>query len=306
MATTDTTRDETVDRTSSPDLPGSEGAVDKPGRGRKALQLIALSIGAFVFLFPFYYMIVGSLQAAPNSGPGGALPNPGNLTFNNYAQINGAINLGRTLFNSSVFTGGVILLTLLLGFLAGYALARLEFRGRGVIFTLLLLTLVLPFQLLMIPMYVLVVRYYGLADSYIGMIIPFAINGTAVFIFRQFFRSIPNEIYEAAEIDGANQFQVLTRIAIPMAKPAILTAVIVTFIGPWNEFLWPFLITKERTMQPLAVALANFINTLQASIANPFGAILAGATTLSVPAVVLFLIFQKHFVQTNIGSSMKG
>lgn len=303
MATTDTHA-----RTAEEAPAGPEAAPTTTRRPRlgQVAQLVALSLGAVVFLFPFYYMVVGALQASPNPGPAGALPDPSNMTLYNFAQINGAISLGRTLLNSSIFTGGVILLTLLLGFLAGYALARLEFRGRGVIFTLLLLTLVLPFQLLMIPMYVLVVRYYGLADSYVGMIIPFAINGTAVFIFRQFFRSIPNDIYEAAEIDGASQLQILLRIAIPMARPAILTAIIVTFIGPWNEFLWPFLITKERTMQPLAVALANFINTLQATIANPFGAILAGATVLSVPAVVLFLAFQRHFVQTNLGSGIKG
>ncbi len=305
MATTQT-EDTAAEEQAEQAGPGGQTETEGGPRWKRVGGLLLLTAGAFIFLFPFYYMVVGALQTELNSGLSGAFPSPGNITLNNFAQINAAINLGRTLLNSAIFTGGVILLTMTLGLLAGYALARLEFRGRGVIFTLLLLTLVLPFQLLMIPMYVLVVRYYGLADSFIGMIIPFAINGTAVFIFRQFFRSIPNEIYESAAIDGASEFQILTRMAIPMAKPAILTAIIVTFIGPWNEFLWPFLITKQQDLMPLAVALANFINTLQASIANPFGAILAGATTLAVPAVALFLAFQRHFIQTNLGSSVKG
>lgn len=268
--------------------------------------LAALAVGAFIFLFPFYYMIIGSLQEEPNAGPSGALPDPTNITLDNYVAINAALNVLRTLVNSGIFTGGVILLTLVLGLLAGYALAVLEFRGRGAIFALLLLTLVIPFQLLMIPLYVLIVRYYGLADNYLGMILPFAINGTAVFIFRQFFRSLPKEMFESARVDGAPELSILMRIVIPVSKPAILTAVLVTFIGPWNEFLWPFLVTKQQSMQPLAVALANYISTVSATAANPFGAILAGATVLAVPAVALFLIFQRHFLETNIGSSVKG
>ena len=200
----------------------------------------------------------------------------------------------------------MLLSTLVLGLLAGYALARLEFRGRGAVFSAMLLILIVPFQLLMIPLYVMIVRNYGLADSYLGMILPFAVNATAVFIFRQFFLQLPRELFESARLDGASELKILTRIAIPLAKPAILTAVIVTFIGPWNEFLWPFLVTKQLALQPLAVALANFISTVAARQANPFGAILAGAVVLAVPAVVLFLVFQRHFRASNLGSAIKG
>jgi len=251
-------------------------------------------------------MVVGALQSEPNSGISGAFPNPANLTLRNFTDINGAINLARTLLNSGIFTGGVLLTTLVLGLLAGYALARLEFRGRGLVFNAVLLILIVPFQLLMIPLYVMIVRNYGLADSYLGMILPFAVNATAVFIFRQFFLQLPKELFESARLDGASELRILTRIAIPLARPAILTAVIVTFIGPWNEFLWPFLITKRLDLQPLAVALANFISTVSSRQANPFGAILAGAVVLAVPAVVIFLVFQRHFVASNLGSGVKG
>jgi multiple sugar transport system permease protein len=273
---------------------------------RRLWPLLGLTVGALVFLFPFYYMVVGALQREPNSDLSGAFPNPGNLTLDNLRDINQAINLPRTLLNSGIFTGSVLLSTLVIGLLAGYALARLEFRGRGMVFGAMLLILLLPFQLLMIPLYVMIVRGYLLGDNYLGMILPFAVNATAVFIFRQFFLQLPKELFESARLDGASELKILTRIAIPLAKPAILTAVIVTFIGPWNEFLWPFLVTKQLALQPLAVALANFISTVAGRQANPFGAILAGAVVLAVPAVVLFLIFQKRFQATNLGAGIKG
>jgi multiple sugar transport system permease protein len=273
---------------------------------RRLWPLLGLTVGALVFLFPFYYMVIGALQSEPNSTISGAFPNPANLTLDNLRDINQAINLPRTLLNSGIFTGGVLLCTLVLGLLAGYALARLEFRGKGMVFNAMLLILIVPFQLLMIPLYVMIVRGYLLGDTYLGMILPFAVNAIAVFIFRQFFLQLPKELFESARLDGASELKILTRIAIPLAKPAILTAVIVTFIGPWNEFLWPFLVTKQLALQPLAVALANFISNVAARQANPFGAILAGAVVLVIPAVILFLIFQKRFQASNLGSGIKG
>ena len=272
----------------------------------RAPGVIALVVGAVLFLFPFYYMIVGALQRAPDTGISGAFPDPGNLTFANFTDINAQVDLVRTLINSGIFTGGVLLATFFIGLLAGYALAQLEFRGRSVVFNAMMLILVLPFQLFMIPLYVLIVRTYGLADSYLGMILPFAVNATAVFIFRQFFLQLPRDLFDSARIDGASELVILRRIAIPLARPAIVTAMIVTFIGPWNEFLWPFLITKQHDLQPLAVALANYISTVAARAANPFGSILAGAVVLVIPAVVVFVIFQRQFIESNLGSAVKG
>jgi multiple sugar transport system permease protein len=171
---------------------------------------------------------------------------------------------------------------------------------------MVLLVQVVPFQLLLIPLYVMVVRTYGLADSYLGMILPYAINTTAVFVFRQFFLQLPDDLFAAARIDGAGELRLLWSVALPLVRPALLTATLLTFIGPWNEFLWPFLITKEADMQPLAVSLANYINNVAGRAANPFGAILAGACVLAAPAVALFVIFQRHFTSTNLGSGVKG
>jgi multiple sugar transport system permease protein len=283
-------------------------AITAPSRRsrRRLWPLVGLTAGAVVFLFPFYYMVIGALQREPNSDVSGAFPNPANLTLDNLRDIDQAINLPRTLLNSGIFTGGVLLCTLVLGLLAGYALARLEFRGKGMVFNAMLLVLIVPFQLLMIPLYVMIVRGYLLGDTYLGMILPFAVNATAVFIFRQFFLQLPKELFESARLDGAGELTILTRVAIPLARPAILTAVILTFIGPWNEFLWPFLVTKRLDLQPLAVALASFIANVASRQANPFGAILAGAVVLTIPAVALFLVFQKRFQASNLGSGIKG
>nr|WP_250545674.1 carbohydrate ABC transporter permease [Paenarthrobacter sp. DKR-5] len=251
-------------------------------------------------------MFIGSLQTSPDTTVAGAFPSPGNLTGANYTNINNSINLLQGLVNSGIFTGGVILFTVVFGLLVGYALAQMQFRGRGVVFGMLLLVQMVPFQLLLIPLYVMIVRDYGLGDSYLGMILPFAINSTAVFVFRQYFMQLPSTLFEAARIDGASELRILWQIAIPLVRPAIVTAILLTFIGPWNEFLWPFLVTKDQALQPLAVSLANYISNIAATAANPFGAILAGACVLAAPAVALFIFFQRQFISTNIGSSVKG
>ncbi|GAA1758903.1 carbohydrate ABC transporter permease [Agromyces humatus] len=275
-------------------------------RTRTALRYLLLAVGALVFLFPFYYMIVGSLQTAPDPTIAGAFPNPANVTGENYVAINERVNLLQGLANSGIFTGGVILGTVVFGTIAGYALSVLKWRGRGATLVLVLLVQVIPFQLLMIPLYVMIARDYGLSDSYLGMILPFLINSTAVLIFRQYFLQLPRELFDAARIDGAGEFRILWSVALPLVRPALLTAVLLTFIGPWNEFLWPFLITKEAALQPLAVSLANFISNVAASTSNPFGAMMAGAVVLAAPAVALFIIFQRYFVSNDLGSGVKG
>ena len=280
-------------------------AAEPRPRSRSWLRVIVLVLGAVIFLFPFYYMLIGSLQSEPDTSVAGAFPT-GGFTLDNYSAINDRVDLLRSLVNSGIFTGGVILGTVVFGVLSGYALARLHFRGGGTLFAMMLLVQVVPFQLLIIPLYVMIVRSYGLADSYLGMILPFAINSTAVFIFRQFFLQLPEDLFAVARIDGAGELRILWSVALPLVRPALLTAVLLTFIGPWNEFLWPFLITKEADLQPLAVSLANYISNVAGRAANPYGAILAGACVLAGPAVALFVAFQKYFRASDIGSGVKG
>ena len=172
----------------------------------------------------------------------------------------------------------------------------LHWRGRGVTFAIALLVQIVPFQLLMIPLYVLIARDYGLADTHLGMILPFAINSAAVLIFRQYFLQVPRELFDAARIDGASELRVLWSVALPLVRPALLTVVLLTFIGPWNEFLWPFLITKEPALQPLAVSLANYITHRGRVGVQPVRRDPGGRRACSpIPAVALFVIFQRHF-----------
>lgn len=270
------------------------------------LRGFVLGLGALVFLFPFYYMVIGSLQREPDQTLAGAFPHPDNLTLANYVAIDSRLDLVGSIVNSGIFTAGVLAATVVFASLAGYALAILEWRGRSATFALALLVQVVPFQLLMVPLYVLIARNYGLADNYLGMILPFAISSTAVIIFRQYFLQLPQAMFEAARIDGASEWRMLTSIALPLIRPALVTVILITFIGPWNEFLWPFLITKRADMQPLAVALANYISNVAGSTANPFGALLAGAVVLAAPVVILFLIFQRQFVGSDLSSGVKG
>lgn len=271
----------------------------------RILSVVLLTVAAIGFAFPFYFMLVGAFQESPTNSPDELLPTSG-WTIDNFLAIDSRIDLMGSLLNSLIFTAGVLLGTVVFGLLAGYAIARLDFRGRGVVWVLMLLVQMVPFQLLMIPLYVQITRNYGLGDSYFGMILPFLINTTAVFIFVQFFKALPAEIFEAARIDGAGEIRLLTSVAIPLIRPALVTVVLVTFIGPWNEFLWPFLITKDASLQPLAVSLANYISNVAQSTANPNGAILAGATALAFPVVILFIVFQRFFRATDLGAAVKG
>ncbi|GAA1721233.1 carbohydrate ABC transporter permease [Isoptericola hypogeus] len=275
-------------------------------RGLRRTSLYALlGVAGLAFVFPFYYMVLGAFQEAPTNDPSQLVPD-GGWTLQNFALINERVDLAGSLLNSGIFTVGVLLGTVTFGLLAGYASARLRFRGRGAVFAMMLLVQMVPFQLLMVPLYVQLTRNYGLGDTHLGVILPFLINTTAVFIFRQFFRQLPEAIFEAARIDGASELRILWSVALPMVRPAFITVVLVTFIGPWNEFLWPFLITKDATMQPLAVALANYISNVAQSTANPNGAILAGACVLAFPVIVLFCLFQRYFTSTDVGAGVKG
>lgn len=272
---------------------------------KRILLYVALVLGALVFIFPFYFMVIGAFQESPTNDPSSLVPS-GGWTIQNFADINSRIPLWRALVNSGIFTMGVLLGTLTFGLLAGYASARLRFRGRNLVFVLMLLVQMIPFQLLMVPLYVLLTRTYGLGDTHLGIILPFLINTTAVFIFRQFFLGLPESIFESARLDGASELRTLWSIALPLVRPAVVTVILVTFIGPWNEFLWPFLVTKEASMQPLAVALANYISNVSQTASNPNGAILAGACVLAFPVVLLFTVFQRYFTSTDVGSGVKG
>ncbi len=284
----------------------AQGRAWSPGRMANILRYVVLGIGALVFLFPFYYMVVGSLQREPDTSLAGAFPNPSNITLDNYVDINGRIGLVQGLANSGIFTMGVILCTLVFGVLAGYALSVLHWRGRGTTFAILLLVQIVPFQLLMIPLYVLIARDYGLSDSYFGMILPFAINSAAVLIFRQYFLQLPQALFDAARIDGAKR-----------AAGAVEHRAAARASGGAHGDSADLHRSVERV--PLAVpdhqggvaaaprGVARQLHLDGGGIdEQPLGTILAGAVVLAIPPSVLFILFQRHFNSSDLGSGVKG
>jgi multiple sugar transport system permease protein len=270
------------------------------------LSYVALTIGAIAFLFPFYYMVVGSV--APSRDIGRVFPHGFELA--NWRFMLSRIPVGRNLFNSGVYAGGIIVSTLIVGSMTGYALARLSFPGRNLLFNLILLTLMVPFQLTMIPLYVMIVRFGWTQpgpQTYLGLIAPGAVNATAIIIFRQFFMQLPQDLFDAARVDGDTDLGILYRIALPLSAPAFLIAGLLTFIGPWNEFLWPLLVTRNVHWMPLAEAVALFgVGGQAGGAASEWGTITAAATILAIPAVALFLVFQRYFVQGVATTGMKG
>ena len=259
-----------------------------------------------VILLPFYLILVFALQKHADLGLGGLVPKPGNLTLQNFADANTSMHLLRSLLNSAIVSFGAVVATILVGLPAGYALAFMEFRGKRVVWASLLTIMTVPFILLFIPLYAVIVKTFELGDSYLGMILPYAVNPVAVFLFRQFFRGLPPSLFEAARLDGASELRILRTIAVPLAKPAILAATLITFIVPYNDFLWPYLANKDVDLQPLGIALANFItNSRYTAIDNPFATSLAAALVLVLPVVVLLVVFRRHFLQVNLSGAVK-
>jgi len=261
------------------------------------LAYIALAIGALAFLFPFYFMAVGSISPADEVGR--VLPS--RIDLANWRYMLSRIPIGRNLLNSAVYAGGVIISTLVVGSLTGYALARLSFPGRNLVFNVILLTLMVPFQLTMIPLYIMVVNFGWTQpgpQTFLALIVPGAVNATAILIFRQFFMQLPQDLFDAARVDGDTDMGILWRIALPLSAPAFLISGLLTFIGPWNEFLWPLLVTRDINWMPLAESVALFgVGGQAGGAASEWGTITAAATTLAIPAVVLFVFFQRYFVQ---------
>lgn len=272
----------------------------------RILSYAALLIGAIAFLFPFYYMVAGSI--APARDVGNLVPS--GIELANWRYMLSRIPVGRNLLNSAVYAGGVIASTLVIGSMTGYALARLSFPGRNLLFNLILLTLMVPFQLTMIPLYVMIVRFgwtHPGPQTYLGLIVPGAVNATAILIFRQFFLQLPQDLFDAARVDGDSDLGILYRIALPLSAPAFLIAGLLTFIGPWNEFLWPLLVTRNVNWMPLAESVALFgVGGQAGGAASEWGTITAAATILAIPAVVLFLVFQRYFVQGIATTGLKG
>lgn len=228
---------------------------------------------------------------------------PKTFTWENYTKIlqNPTLPMGRWFANSI----GVALVStgLILTFdaLAGYAYARLEFRGKTWIYRMLLATLFLPGIMFLVPNFLTIARL-NLLNNYAGVIMPGLAGVFGVFFMRQFFESIPKELEEAAQIDGATTFQTFRYIVLPLARPAVATLGIITFLGSWNDFLWPLLVIKDRMLLTLPPGL----RTLQGAFTSEYGQMMAGAAITAVPVLLLYFLLQRYIVESVATTGLKG
>jgi multiple sugar transport system permease protein len=245
--------------------------------------------GAFLILLPLLIVLLASLT--PAESPTG-LAFPGEWTFDNYRD---AWSRGRFLLAFANSIGVAIAVTaaqIFTSSLAGYALARFRFRGRQLILWLVLATLVIPFQLLVIPIF-LVLKWGHLINTYGALILPTAAGGFGIFLMRQYFSTIPVALEEAAALDGATRWQILWRIVLPLARPAMTTLFLFTFIGEWNDLFKPLVFTTRPELRTVQLALAEF----QEQFTNSWSLLMAAVVIATVPVVVLFLIGQRQFIR---------
>ncbi|MCW5317372.1 ABC transporter permease subunit [Nostoc sp. KVJ3] len=253
------------------------------------LSLVVLLLGAFIVLLPLFVVFLTSFASTVTS--------PENLSQNNWSLANYRIawQQGKFLLafaNSTLVAIAVTAFQIVTSALAGYALARLKFRGRQALLLVVLATLVIPFQLLVIPIF-LVLKWGHLINTYWALILPTAVNGFGIFLLRQYFQTIPVELEEAAAIDGANRLQILWRVMLPLARPALVTLFLFTFIGEWNDLFKPLVFTTRPELRTVQLALAEF----QEQFTNNWPLMMAAVTIATVPVMGLFLIGQRQFIQ---------
>jgi len=227
---------------------------------------------------------------------------PINFTIDHYVKLIDSIPILGSFFNSVVVATAVTAGVLVFSSMVGYALARHRFAGRNLIFYLILFTMTLPFQLTLIPNYILMVKF-GWTNSFAALIIPAMLNAFAIVLFRQHFLSIPQDLIDAAKIDGCNELRILFQVLWPISVPTLITVGIITFMTSWNEVLWPIIVIRKENLMtmPQLVTLYAVGGRAMAQI----GMKLASATMLAMPIIIAYLIFQKYFIQSMASSGLK-
>ncbi|MEQ6376763.1 carbohydrate ABC transporter permease [Bacillaceae bacterium S4-13-56] len=259
--------------------------------------LILLSI---MMLFPIFWVLSSSLKSGSElfAWPPSILPNK--ITFINYIDAFSEANFGRYIFNTIFVTVTATIITLIINTMAGYALAKIKFKGSTIILILFLSTLMIPLEALMIPMFI-VLRNLGLYNSIWGIIIPPAATPTGVFLIRQYLLSLPDEMIEAAKIDGANEWQIFMKIIIPLAKPVIATLTIFSVMWRWQDYIWPLIAISDPKLYTLELALSNFVGEYSVD----WGPLLAMAVVTMIPLITVFIVFQRFFIQGIMATSVK-
>ncbi|TNF96075.1 MAG: carbohydrate ABC transporter permease [Gammaproteobacteria bacterium] len=269
-----------------------------------SLTYIALLMLAMLFLSPILFMLIGSLK--PDTRvlmEAGSLKAfvPVEVGLDNYRDVFARVDFGRYLVNSLFITGMVVLMGLVVNSMAGYAFARLEWRGRKLLFALVLAILILPLEAIAVPLFYQVTMF-GWRDTYLVQILPFIANAFSIYLFYTFFLGLPRELEDAARIDGAGVLRTFIMIIVPNSKPAFATVAILTFLMQWGIFLWPLMVTSGEAVRPLPLAIATFytLPPLQ------WGDIFAFGVLMVLPILLVFLFFQRWFVRGVVATGIKG
>jgi multiple sugar transport system permease protein len=275
--------------------------VGRPSALKRALLYLVLIAGLLLTLLPFFWMLSTSFKenAAITAMPPRWFPRPG--TLEHYRRLFAEVSFLRHFGNSAIVAAGATLLSLLVNAMAGYAFAKFRFPGRERLFALLLMTMMVPGQVTLMPVFMLL-KELGLLNAYTGLILPGAAGVFAIFLIKQFMETVPDELLEAARIDGCSEFGIFWRIVLPMSKPVLATVALFTFMGAWNEFLWALIVMLDESKYTLPVALAN----LSGQHNTDWGLLMAGSVVVILPVVVLFLALQRFYVRGITMSGLKG
>lgn len=261
---------------------------------------LTLALGGLIFAYPFLWMLSATLKPEMEIAEIGLWSS--SFSLDNYRAVFEKIPIGRALLNSIFVSTCVTLSAVLFGSIVGYALARLKFVGRELIFGVILFTMVIPFQITLIPMYILMVKF-GWVDTYLSLIVPGMISTFGILLFRQFFMDIPQDLIDAARIDGCSDIKILFRIFFPLSKPVIITVGILSFMGSWNDVLWPLIVVRVRELMTMPQMVTIFKVGGQAE--SQIGAQLAAAALLAIPIVIVYSFFQRYFIESMATTGLK-
>lgn len=270
---------------------------------RNTIITIVLVVFAAATLFPIVYMILSSF--GPNVSTAGNMRTifPSRWTLESYkAFFNFSPYSMRWIWNSLVVAAGTVIGNVLFASMAGYAFAKIRFKGNNILFALILVAMMIPYQVTQIPLYILMVQKFHMTNTYSAMILPSLCTAYNIFLCKQFFTGLPTPLIESAKIEGCSQFQIFARIILPLSKTVLAVMAINTFLSSWNNFFWPFLVTNTPAMYTIQVGLKQF------KFANEtlFAPMMAGATISALPMFIMFFALQKYFMEGVTIGAVKG
>ena len=271
-------------------------------RPNKVILYIILILLTLIMLLPFVWMISASLKLNKDVFTFPIQWIPKNLRWQNYQDIWTTIPLGLFIFNTAKLTVIVTLLQLLTSSFAAYAFAKLSFKGKNILFIGYIATIAIPWQAYMVPQFIMMRNVFHLNDTHLAIICLQAFSAFGVFLMRQFYQDIPDELCEAARIDGMNEYQIWWKVMLPLSKPALSTLTIFTFVGTWNDFLGPMIYLTTTEKKTIQIGLRMFIS----QYSTEYGLIMAASVIALIPVLIVFLSLQKYFVQGIATSGLKG